>query len=162
MQSIGIIVKTTSFMISVDSFKCRTYWTLKQTWQENSPEIERLETIMRECSQCFPSGGTVVLNTADLRIMRPKTAVEFLQLFHTFLHNHEVQALAHVGDPHNIVLKMQFQRVLRELDNADELLHKSFLKTEEAEEWLDLMVMPRSRKIIPQGFVGLRAMSIPN
>ena len=104
-------------------------------------------------------GGAVVLDTAKLRIMRPQTATQFLQLFNEFLRSYKVQALAHVGNPNNVLLKMQFERVLRELESRDDLPHNSFVTYEEAESWLDELVMPRSRKITPQGFLRLRAAS---
>ena len=159
MQVIGMIREAELFKIEVDVFKRRTYWTLKQTWRENCSEIAHLEAILSECSSSFPMGGAVVLDTANLRIMRPQMATQFLHLFNEFLCSYKVQALAHVGNPNNVLLKMQFERVLREIGQADGLSHKNFEKYEEAEEWLDAMIMPRSRKITPQGFLGLRAVS---
>ncbi|GAK51626.1 hypothetical protein U14_02871 [Candidatus Moduliflexus flocculans] len=159
MQVIGIIREADLFRIEVDVFKRRTYWTLKQTWRENCSEIAHLEAILNECSSSFPMDGAVVLDTAKLRIMRPQTATQFLQLFNEFLRSYKVQALAHVGNPNNVLLKMQFERVLRELESIDGLPHNSFITYEDAEGWLDELVMPRSRKITPQGFFRLRAAS---
>lgn len=162
MQVIGIIRETDLFRIEVDVFKRRTYWTLKQTWRENCSEIAHLEAILSECSSSFPTGGAVMLDTAKLRIMRPQTATQFLQLFNEFLRNYKVQALAHVGNPNNVLLKMQFERVFRELECMDDLPHNSFATYEDAEGWLDELVMPRSRKITPKGCLGLKTMSVLN
>ena len=99
--------------------------------------MERLLDLFQELSQQMPWKGTLVLDTTELRIMDPRVAELFIPAFTKCMLDKELKALAHVGSPENVVLRLQFERVLNDVEGADRVRHESFTQHGEAEQRLD-------------------------
>jgi hypothetical protein len=156
------LITTELLKIAVNPIKQRMYWTMQGFWQEDVEKTTNIETMLRKISGQMSHQGTVVLDTSGLRIMDPHVADRFIKTFTAFLLDNHVKALAHVGDPKNVILKMQFQRVLRGITKANEVQTQSFIEQQAAEHWLDMIQMPRNHKNLATEVRPLDALQFAN
>lgn len=135
------IIKTELLNVSVDQLKNRLYCTMRGFWKNDEQKTNRLKSMFQQFSQqLMMRKGTAVLDTTGLRLMQPQVAEFVLLDFMRFLLDNHIKALAHVGNPDNALLKMQFQRVLRSFERGDnEVQHQTFHERQEAENWLDTL-----------------------
>ena len=131
------IMDTGYLKIVVRPEKQRTYCTMQGFWKHDEEGIKRLPDLFQQRSQQMPWQGTVMLDTTALRIMHPWVAEQFLPMFAECLLEKEIKALAYVGKPENVVLRLQFKRILGDVKGADKLRNESFSNQEKAEQWLD-------------------------
>lgn len=132
------IIDTELLKVTVNPLKNRLYCAMQGFWQHDEHRTDHLRSVFQQLSQ-QQGMRTVVLDTTALKIMQPQVAELFIPAFTKFLLDKQITALAHVGNPDNIVLKMQFQRVLRHIEKAREVRQRAFQQHQDAELWLDTL-----------------------
>ncbi len=113
------IINTELLNVSFDQLKNRLYCTILEFWKNDEQKTNRLKSVFQQFSQQqMLHKGTAILDTTGLRLMQPQAAEFVLLNFMKFLFDNHIKALAYVGNPDNVLLKMQFQRVLRSFERG--------------------------------------------
>ena len=132
------IINDDLLTITVNPFKHRLYCSMKGFWHYDMRKTGQMNSMFQQLSQ-QKGIHTVVLDTSAMKIMQPKVAERFLPAFTNYLLNTHIKAFAHVGAPDNVILRMQFQRVLSHVQRSSEVRHNTFQQQQDADQWLDTL-----------------------
>ena len=133
------IVNNKRLEITLDPRKHRLYCSMKGFWEYDTENAELEAAIFQQLS-LRRNIHTIVLDTSAMKIMHPRMAEHFLPILTKYLQEAQIAALAHVGAPNNVVLRMQFRRVIQYVQNANKIRHETFQQQHEAELWLDTVL----------------------
>ena len=106
------IMNNELWKLTVNPSKQLVYCTMQGFLHEGKEETTPLPAILRQLLQQITQNRAIILDTTELHIMQPRVAEYFLPAFTNCLLENRIKALAHIGTPENIILKLQFERVL--------------------------------------------------
>jgi hypothetical protein len=130
------IVNTARFNLSYHPDKQRIYYTCKGFWQEDAEGREQVWKLVQNLEQQLPQQITALIDVTQLRLMHPPIAEDVIRHTVKFLLAKNVRGIAQVIDPDNVIVKMQFKRIIKTLDEVRDRIHV-FTSRDAAETWLD-------------------------
>ena len=131
------IVNTELLTILFHVEKRRLYFTLKNFWPKGLEKRKLSLLVVQQLHEKIPQHITLLLNLSQLKIMQPQIAEEVFCGLKSFMNVKHVRAIATVENPENALAKLQFQRIIAQLETPEDYPISAFTNKYDAEAWLD-------------------------